>query len=110
MSGQVAPAPAERRTVPRVFVLYAGLTAALAGALFAGLAWRLQWRVDPPVLFSLLAAFVLAGELLPIPVPRRNGLTTVTISTAFAFAMLLRFGLATATLVYVASAVIADTV
>jgi diguanylate cyclase (GGDEF)-like protein len=51
---------------------------------------------------------VIAGELLPIPVPRRHGLAKVTISTAFAFAILLRFGVAPATAVYVASVVIAD--
>ena len=56
----------------------------------------------------MLSAFVLAGELLPIPVPRRRGLARVTISAAFAFAILLRFGPGPAALVYVSSSVIAD--
>jgi diguanylate cyclase (GGDEF)-like protein len=51
---------------------------------------------------------VVAGELLPIPVPRRHGLAKVTISTAFAFAILLRFGVIPAALVYVAAVLIAD--
>ena len=40
--------------------------------------------------------------------PRRRGLTRVTISAAFAFAILLRFGLAPAVLIYVSSSVVAD--
>src|SRR5947209_8222100 len=101
------PQPRQLRAVDR-FSAYTVLTslAALAG-LFA-LAEMRSWDIDRPALFAILAAFVLAGELLPIPVPRRNGLTEVTISTAFAFALLLRFGAGPATLVYVASAVVAD--
>jgi len=41
-------------------------------------------------------------------VPRRRGLANVTISAAFAFAILLRFGPGPAALVYVSSSVIAD--
>src|SRR5579859_205553 len=94
--------------VPRAFVRYAWLTTATVVVLFASIGWTLSWRVGNPVLFWLLAVFTLVGELLPIPVPRRNGLTRITISTAFAFAILLRFGLAPAVSVYVASVVIAD--
>ena len=43
----------------------------LAVATLLALPWVRQWRVDDPVLFVVLSAFVLAGELLPIPVPRR---------------------------------------
>lgn len=75
---------------------------------FGTISWFLSWRVDNLPLFSLLSAFVLAGEFLPIPVPRRNGLAKVTISTAFAFAILLQFGLGPAAPVYVVSVVIAD--
>ena len=56
------------------------------------LPWVTDWQVDDPVLLVALSVFVLAGELLPIPVPRRRGLARVTISAAFAFAILLRFG------------------
>src|SRR5947209_17757366 len=94
--------------VPRTFIRYAWLTAAAVVVLFAAVGWSLSWRVNDPAVFWLLSVFALVGELLPIPVPRRNGLTRITISTAFAFAILLRFGLAPAVSVYVASVVIAD--
>jgi diguanylate cyclase (GGDEF)-like protein len=89
-------------------VRYAWLTTLVAVVVFGTSGWQLTWRIDSPALFWLLSAFTLAGELLPIPVPRRRGLTKVTISTAFAFAILLRFGLAPAASVYVASVLIAD--
>jgi diguanylate cyclase (GGDEF)-like protein len=94
--------------VPRTFIRYAWLTAAAVAVLFAAVGWSLSWQVNDPAVFWLLSIFTLVGELLPIPVPRRNGLTRITISTAFAFAILLRFGLAPAVSVYVASVVIAD--
>jgi len=94
--------------VPGTFVLYSVLTAAAALAAVLALPWVRAWHVDAPALFWLLALLVVVGELLPIPVPRRHGLAKVTISTAFAFAILLRFGAGPATLVYVASVVIAD--
>jgi diguanylate cyclase (GGDEF)-like protein len=93
---------------PHAFVLYAVLVTALAVASLVLLPWVRMWNVDAPALFLVLSAFVLAGELLPIPVPRRGGLARVTISAAFAFAILLRFGPGPAALVYVASSVIAD--
>jgi diguanylate cyclase (GGDEF)-like protein len=97
-------------TAARAFALYAALTTAAAAAVLGALAWDVDWRINAPLLFWLLSALVLAGELLPIPVPRRQGLAKVTISTAFAFAILLRFGFWPATLVYVASVVIAQSV
>ena len=90
------------------FALYVAATAALAVAALAFLPWVSEWQVDDPVLLVALSGFVLVGELLPIPVPRRRGLARVTISAAFAFAILLRFGPGPAALVYVASSVIAD--
>ncbi|MGE5617551.1 MAG: putative bifunctional diguanylate cyclase/phosphodiesterase [Candidatus Woesearchaeota archaeon] len=97
-----------QRAVPRAFSVYAAATAVVAGLLLAALVWQLPWQARPVGLYVLLAAFVVAGELLPIPVPRRNDLAMVTVSTAFAFAILLRFGLAPALLPYVLSVVIAD--
>jgi diguanylate cyclase (GGDEF)-like protein len=94
--------------MPRTFVLYASAVTALAAALLVLLPWVRAWDIDAPALFVVLSGFVLAGELLPIPVPRRRGLARVTISTAFAFAILLHFGPGPAVLVYVASSVIAD--
>ena len=110
MSNQTPSSESRKPPVPRAFVGYSLLTTVAAAAALIGLTWTRGWRIDEPGLFWLLAACVLAGELLPIPVPRRHGLAKVTISTAFAFAILLRFGAGPATLVYVASSVIADTV
>jgi diguanylate cyclase (GGDEF)-like protein len=100
----------QRPALPRAFVRYVALTAALAGLALIAVGTRADWQLDKPALFWLLAALVIVGELLPIPVPRRHGLAKVTISTAFAFAILLRFGVAQATVVYVVSVVIADSV
>jgi diguanylate cyclase (GGDEF)-like protein len=99
---------AGRQAAPQAFVLYAVLVGALAAAALTALPWMSEWRVDAPGLCVVLSAFVLAGELLPIPVPRRRGLARVTISAAFAFAILLRFGPGPAALIYVASSLIAD--
>jgi diguanylate cyclase (GGDEF)-like protein len=98
-----------RRPSPSdAFVAYVILVVALAVAALVALPWATDWQIDDPALFAVLSAFVLAGELLPIPVPRRRGLTRVTISAAFAFAILLRWGPGPAALVYVSSSVIAD--
>jgi diguanylate cyclase (GGDEF)-like protein len=91
------------------FALYVGAVAGVAAGALTVLPWMWAWQVDDPVLLVVLSVFALAGELLPIPVPRRRGLARVTISAAFAFAILLRFGPGPAALVYVASSVIADT-
>src|ERR1700732_1563316 len=80
------------------FTAYTALTSFAALAGLAVLGGTHSGAIDRPALFAILAAFVFAGELLPIPVPRRNGVTEVTISTAFAFALLLRFGAGPATL------------
>jgi diguanylate cyclase (GGDEF)-like protein len=93
---------------PRGFVIYATLVIAGAAVALSALAGAPVWRGDTSARFWMLALFVLVGELLPIPVPRRRGLDKVTISTAFAFAMLLCFGAAPAALIYAASSVIAD--
>ena len=61
------------------FALYVAATAALAVAALAFLPWVSEWQVDDPVLLVALSGFVLVGELLPIPVPRRRGLARVTI-------------------------------
>ena len=96
--------------LPRAFVVYAAVITAAAVAALVGLGWTWTWRVDSPALLVMLSLFVFAGELLPIPVPRRHGLAKVTISTAFAFAILLWFGVWPATVVYVTSSVLADSI
>jgi diguanylate cyclase (GGDEF)-like protein len=99
-----------RRPRPSEFALYVVCVVALALAALTALPWVTEWQVANPALFAVLSAFVLAGELLPIPVPRRHGNALVTISAAFAFAILLRFGPGPAALVYVSSVVIADVI
>ena len=61
-----------------------------------------DWR------FWLMAALVLVGELMPIDVPRRDGVDRVAISTAFAFAILLSSGCCRRSLAYAAASAIAD--
>jgi len=95
-------------STPHTFVVYAAVVAVVAAAMVALVPWTREWHVGHPAMLAVLSGFVLAGELLPIPVPRRRGLARVTISTAFAFAILLRCGPGPAALIYVASSVIAD--
>ena len=83
--------------------LQAAVLAVLAAALLA----------DEPLLpltpeFGLLAAFVLLGELLPIHVERRHSYDRITVSTAFAFAILLMYGVGAAMLVYGITSIVAD--
>jgi diguanylate cyclase (GGDEF)-like protein len=94
--------------VSRRFVAFTALTVVAAAGSAAALAWKVGWRVDGPARFWLLALFVLAGEFLPIAVPRRQGLDKVAVSTAFAFAALLCSGVLAACVVYAASSAIAD--
>ena len=93
-------AGASARTAPSVSGLGAILLCALA---VSGEPLPLgDWR------FWLMGALVLVGELMPIDVPRRDGADRVAISTAFAFAMLLEFGLLPAVVAYAAASAIAD--
>jgi len=94
--------PALRR---RGFGAYGAIVSALGAVLVCALFVAGEplplgdWR------FWLMAALVLVGELMPIDVPRRDGADRVAISTAFAFAMLLEFGLLPAVLAYAAASV-----
>jgi diguanylate cyclase (GGDEF)-like protein len=63
---------------------------------------------DDGVELALFAAFVVLGELLPIRIPREDGFDEVTLSSAFALATLLEFGLAPAIVVYSIGSVIGD--
>jgi diguanylate cyclase (GGDEF)-like protein len=94
--------------VSRRFVGFTALTVVAAAGSVAALAWTVGWHLDAPPRFWLLALFVLAGEFLPIPVPRRHGLDKVAVSTAFAFAALLCGGVLPACVVYAASSAVAD--
>jgi diguanylate cyclase (GGDEF)-like protein len=61
-----------------------------------------------PLLFGLLALGVLLGELLPLKIPRRGDDEEVTISTTFAYALLLGGGLAPALLAQVGASIVQD--
>ncbi len=97
-------APASRRGFGAYGATVSGLGALLLCALaVTGESLPLgDWR------FWLMGALLLVGELMPIDVPRRDGADRVAISTAFAFALLLEFGLLAAVLAYAAASVIAD--
>jgi diguanylate cyclase (GGDEF)-like protein len=99
-----------RPAAPWTFVAYASATVLASMVPPAVFGWARVWQVDSQALFWFLAALVVVGELLPIPVPRRHGLARVTISSAFALAILLRFGAGPAIAVYVVSLVVADAI
>jgi diguanylate cyclase (GGDEF)-like protein len=61
-----------------------------------------------PLTFALLAAGVLAGEMLPVIVPRRGGDEAITLSTCFSMALLLAGGLAPALIAQACASVLQD--
>jgi diguanylate cyclase (GGDEF)-like protein len=98
----------------RAFSRYATAVAVAGGATFGFLllsgghgAW--DDVADGPH-FWALAAFVLMGELFPIRLPRRGDSDEITISSAFAFAVLLVYGIVPAMVVYAVASVIADAI
>jgi diguanylate cyclase (GGDEF)-like protein len=60
--------------------------------------------------YFLFAAFVVLGELMPIRMSRHGSNDIVTVSTAFAFAVLLAFGVGPAIAVYAGASIIGDLV
>src|SRR3954453_1864900 len=94
---------------PRPFVIYTAALAAVA-AVFLGLALaRGSWQdVFSDDRFWAMAVFVVLGELLPIDVPRRGSSDQVTISAAFAFAVLIAFGVEPAVVCYAVASLISD--
>src|SRR4051794_32595821 len=64
-----------------------------------------------PITFAVLAAFVIAGELLPIRLPGKGAFSDeLTLSAAFALAIVLMFGPAPGIAAYVIGCVVADAV
>jgi diguanylate cyclase (GGDEF)-like protein len=101
------PIPISR--IPRLAFPAYGWAVSVAGAALAvslviagGSVPAGDWR------FWLMAGLVLVGELMPIDVPRRDGADRVAISTAFAFALLLQFGLLPAVVTYAVASAVAD--
>ena len=60
--------------------------------------------------YWVFAAFVVAGELLPIRVPRRSQVDRVTTSDTFAFAILLGWGVGPAVVALAAASAVGDAV
>jgi diguanylate cyclase (GGDEF)-like protein len=93
--------------VSRAFRTYALIVGAAGAASLAGLVLLgggvvLDWQL------LLLGIPVVVTELLPIDVPRREGLDRVTTSTAFAFATLLVLGPAAAAITLAGASLLAD--
>jgi diguanylate cyclase (GGDEF)-like protein len=86
------------RAVTGVAVVSLGLTALLTDPD--------PWSNQP--LFWLLAALCLFGELLPVRLARRMSFDEVTVSTAFAFTVLIAYGPLPAMLLYAATSAVAD--
>src|SRR6266498_2410398 len=66
--------------------------------------------VSAPVAYWLLVGLLVASELRPITVPRRDEAYSVTISTTFAVALLLGWGLGAAAVSYALASVVGDLV
>jgi hypothetical protein len=76
----------------RAFRRYTAALTLAAGATVAAvvpLGWDLKGE---GATYALLALALLAGELLPVSVPRRGSTEQVTMSSAFALAILFVFG------------------
>src|SRR3712207_674680 len=103
---QAAPILAPRRA--QRYPPFAWVTIGIA----AGAAAMLVAAAPAPPLgdlgFWLLAACVLAGELLPIRLPRRDDLEEIALSMPFAFALMLYAGPLPAIAVYAAGSVLHD--
>src|SRR4051794_13773453 len=94
---------------PRPFQAYTAVMSAFAAAALGLALVTGSWSdVATDRRFWPVALFVVLGELLPIDVPRRGDSDQVTISTAFAFAVLLMFGIEPAIVVYTVAVVVAD--
>jgi diguanylate cyclase (GGDEF)-like protein len=100
-----------RRRTPPAFIAYTLALTVVAAAAAIGAWLRWGWPSDADdARLVLFAALVVVGELLPIEVPRRYTPDRMTISTAFAFAILLEFGPLPAIVVYAFASAVADVV
>jgi diguanylate cyclase (GGDEF)-like protein len=83
-------------------------TVALALAVAAPLLAAADWSAASDPELWALAGFVLLGELFPIRLPRRDRLDEITLSTPFAFALLLAYGPGPAIAAYATASVVQD--
>src|SRR5437763_11087092 len=107
------PVPGDRRSrppdddLPRALVHYTIALCAAAAVVLAGLLPRVGWgQADSGASFWIFATFLLAGELLPIQSPWRRTQDKVPISSAFAFAILISFGVGPAIVAYAAASIL----
>jgi diguanylate cyclase (GGDEF)-like protein len=106
----IAAAAAARAT--RIPGRYGRYTRAVTAAALASLGATAlltdpaPWAGEP--MFWLLAALCLFGELLPVRLARRLSFDEVTVSTAFAFTILIAYGPLPAMLLYAAASAVAD--
>lgn len=91
---------------------YVAATSAAGLSLVGVLAVRggLHAAVTAPAAYWLLVGLLVASELKPITVPRRDEAYSVTISTTFAVALLLGWGLGAAVVSYALASVVGDLV
>jgi signal transduction histidine kinase len=97
---------------PAPLRVYVAATSAAGLSLVVLLAARggLRAAATAPIAYWLLVGLLLASELKPITVPRRDEAYSVTISTTFAVALLLGWGLGAAVLSYALASVVGDLV
>jgi len=97
---------------PAPLRVYVTATSAAGLSLVVLLAVRggLRAAATAPTAYWLLVGLLLASELKPITVPNRDGSYSFTISTTFAVALLLGWGLAAAVVAYALASVVGDLV
>src|SRR4051812_47602029 len=103
-SSVVVPSRVPRRY--RWFTASVVALACAAAAMVAAVADHRPWASEE--VFWLLSGLCLVGEALPIRLARRTSYDEVTVSTAFAFAVLLAFGPVPAMVLYAVSSAIVD--
>ncbi len=108
----VAIAAASSAWAQRIPARYVSYTRAVTGIAAASLALTAlltepdAWADQP--LFWLLATLCLFGDLLPVRLARRLSFDEITVSTAFAFTVLIAYGPLPAMLLWSAASVVAD--
>ncbi|HEX6678891.1 MAG TPA: HAMP domain-containing sensor histidine kinase [Actinomycetes bacterium] len=97
---------------PAPLRVYVAATSAAGLSLVVLLAVRggLHAAATAPTAYWLLVGLLLASELRPITVPNRDGSYSFTISTTFAVALLLGWGLGAAVVAYALASVVGDLV
>jgi signal transduction histidine kinase len=95
---------------PAPLRVYVAATSAAGLSLVVLLAARggLRAAATAPTAYWLLAGLLLASELKPITIPNRDGSYSFTISTTFAVALLLGWGLGAAVVAYALASVVGD--